>query len=89
MTAYTTLLRRADTLRRLETDHLREAWYAGYVRGLRRAHHGERFGSDAEHALWLSLADEPEAGRAALGSGYRAGLTLEPHDPPPTCRIAL
>ena len=46
-------------------------YWAGYQRGLRRAFHGERFGTDAEHQLWLSLSDD----RAELGRGYRDGLT--------------
>lgn len=81
MSAFASLLRRADTLRRVEPDPIRAEWWAGYMRGLRRAHHGERFGSEAEHALWLSAAESTDPQRAALGRGYRAGLTLEPHDP--------
>lgn len=81
MSAFATLLRRADTLRRVEPDPLRAEWYAGYIRGLRRAHHGERFGTLTEHELWLSAADSTDTLRAALGRGYRAGLTLESRDP--------
>jgi len=51
------------------------------MRGLRRAHHGERFGSEAEHDLWLSAAESADLQRAALGRGYIAGLTLEPRNP--------
>lgn len=74
-------MRRADTLRRVEPDPIRAEWFAGYMRGLRRAHHGERFGSATEHDLWLSAADSADPSRAALGRGYRAGLTLEMRDP--------
>jgi hypothetical protein len=74
-------MRRADTLRRVEPDPIRAEWWAGYMRGLRRAHHGERFGSEAEHDLWLSAAESMDPMRAALGRGYRAGLTLESRDP--------
>lgn len=81
MSAFSTLLRRADTLRRLEGDPLRSDWWVGYMRGLRRAHHGERFGSQAEHELWLSAAESDDPARAALGRGYRAGLTLTMRDP--------
>jgi hypothetical protein len=66
---------------RTATVSARIEWWAGYIRGLRRAHHGERFRSDAEQALWLSAADSPDALRAALGRGYRAGLTMTAHDP--------
>lgn len=81
MSYFSSLLRRADTLRRVEPDPIRAEWYAGYMRGLRRAHHGERFGSEAEHQLWLAAAESTYPMRAALGRGYRAGLTLESRDP--------
>lgn len=81
MSKFASLMRRADTLRRVEPDPIRAEWWAGYMRGLRRAHHGGAFGTAAEHDLWLSSADSPDESRAALGRGYRAGLTLEPRDP--------
>ena len=81
MSNFASLMRRADTLRRVESDPIRAEWWAGYMRGLRRAHHGEDFGSVAEHELWLSATESADPQRAALGRGYRAGLTLSPRDP--------
>lgn len=81
MTSFASLMRRADTLRRVESDPVVSAWWTGYMRGLRRAHHGEQFGTQAEHDLWLSAVDSPNQQRAALGRGYAAGLTLEPRNP--------
>lgn len=81
MSKFASLMRRADTLMRVESDPIRAEWFAGYKRGLRRAHHGERFGSEAEHQLWLSASESTDPMRAALGRGYRAGLTLEVRDP--------
>lgn len=81
MTAFASLMRRADTLRRVESDPVLSEWWVGYMRGLRRAHHGEQFGTQAEHDLWLSAVDSPNQQRAALGRGYAAGLTLEPRNP--------
>ena len=81
MTPFTTLMRRADTLRRFESDPVRGAWWTGYMRGLRRAHHGQSFGTGAEHMLFMSAANSDDATRAALGRGYRAGLRMEPADP--------
>jgi len=78
---FSSLMRRADTLRKTETDPAREGWWVGYMRGLRRAHHGDSFGSRAEHDLWLSAAESDDPSRAALGRGYRAGLTLTMRDP--------
>lgn len=85
MSDFASLMRRADTLRRLEPDGvdgiLRSEWWVGYTRGLRRAHHGERFGTQAEHELWLAASESSDQKRAALGRGYRAGLTLTMRDP--------
>lgn len=77
MSAFASLMRRADTMRRIDDDPMHSSWFAGYMRGLRRAHHGERFGTQAEHDLWLSAIDSPDEQRAALGRGYRAGMTLQ------------
>ena len=81
MSNFQSLMRRADTLRRLETDPIRAEWYVGYVRGLRRAHHGENFGTASEHEMWFDAAGSSDPMRAALGRGYRAGLTLTMRDP--------
>jgi len=51
------------------------------MRGLRRAHHGQNFGTDAEHDLYLNAINDTDQNRAALGRGYRAGLTLTAHEP--------
>lgn len=81
MSQFQSLLRRADTLRRAESNPIRAEWWAGYMRDLRRDHHGERLGTQAEHALWLAAADSDDPSRVDLGRGYRAGLTLESRDP--------
>lgn len=81
MSNFASLMRRADTLRRVESDPIRSEWWAGYMRGLRRAHHGERFGSEAEHEMWFAASESTDPARAALGRGYHAGLTLESRDP--------
>ena len=81
MADFASLMRRADALRRIETDPVKSDWWAGHMRGLRRAHHGERFGTEAEHQLWLSAAESPDPSRAALGNGYLAGLTLTAREP--------
>ena len=80
---FASLMRRADTMRRLDDSGylFHGEWWTGYIRGLRRAHHGERFGTEAENELWLSAIESPDLSRAALGRGYQAGLTLESHDP--------
>jgi len=77
MSNFQSLMRRADTLRRNDPD----PWWTGYIRGLRRAHHGELFGAEVEHSLYLAAADSDDPQRAALGRGYRAGLTMTAKEP--------
>lgn len=43
---------------------------AGYQRGLRRHHHGENFGTAAEHERWLAM----DGHRQEQGDGYRDGF---------------
>jgi len=47
-------------------------YFTGYKRGLRRAFHGEKFGTQEEHEKWLSLVDDDS--RRRMGLGYRHGL---------------
>ena len=51
-------------------------YWHGYLRGLRRAHFGERFGTQAEHEFWMTLIDSPEPLGAARGRGYRDALAF-------------
>lgn len=73
-------MRRAQTMATLE----RPDYWAGYQRGLRRKYHGESFGTDQEHELWLSLGDDLDKTRAERGRGYRDAFspsTVRYHDP--------
>jgi hypothetical protein len=63
------LMNQASIFHRIGDD---TGYLAGYMRGLRRAYHGERFGTEDEHTRWLSLAGDPR--REAMGRGYRDGL---------------
>jgi hypothetical protein len=65
-------LSRARTCGLLEPE--REAYWRGFQRGLRRAHLGKQFGTDEEHALWLTLAKVSDRLRRECGEGYRDGL---------------
>jgi len=49
-------------------------YWMGYLRGLRRGHHGAAFGTTAEHERWLWLLGSPSASRHAVGRGYRDGV---------------
>lgn len=51
-------------------------YWEGYRRGLRRAHYGERFGTEYEHREWLAMADSIDESIAALGRGYRDGCAV-------------
>lgn len=81
MSNFSSLMRRADTLRRVESDPIKQDWWTGYMRGLRRAHHGEKFGTQAEHEMWIAAAESADESRAALGRGYLSGLKMEARDP--------
>jgi hypothetical protein len=61
---------RVQSYRGGEADY----WH-GYQRGLRRGYMGQLFGTDAEHKLWLRLADDgPDRASRDRGRGYRDGL---------------
>ena len=66
---------KAETFRKLGD---RPEYWAGYIRGLRRAYHGENFGTSEEHELWLSLSGDDDESRRDRGQGYRAGLEVTP-----------
>lgn len=74
MSQFAALMRRVAALRRAESDPVRAEWFVGYVRGLRRAHYGENFGSPGEHEMWMAATESDDPRRAALGCGYHAGL---------------
>ena len=67
---FKSLMMRAQAL--YQSD--RPDYYAGYQRGLRRAYHGDNFGTEQEHELWLLLVDSPYADRHERGLGYVDGL---------------
>ena len=54
----------------------RPDYWAGYWRGLRRRYHGENFGTDSEHELWMSLSDDDDETRKEEGRGYRDGYVI-------------
>jgi hypothetical protein len=68
--SYTQEILKAKTMGSLE----RNAYWRGYARGVRRAHFGERFGTDKEHRLYLAAVRSEDDERRELGTGYRDGL---------------
>lgn len=66
-------MRRAQAMAQLDESPLRQEYWTGYQRGLRRAYHGTKFGTQAEHKLWMSLIDDPDESREQRGLGYRDG----------------
>ncbi len=63
----------ADTFRRL-SQYPEDDFWAGYIRGLRRHYHGEKFGTENEHLLWLASVNSADEDRQMRGRGYHAGL---------------
>ena len=64
----------ADALARIDARHA--DYWQGYGVGVRRAHLGDAFSDETEHARWLSLADSGDRRDAARGRGYRDGLAV-------------
>ena len=69
---FQTQMSRAQTFQGLEPD--RAEYWIGYARGLRRAYHGENFGTGEEHDLWLAAVESDDVLRKQRGHGYRDGL---------------
>lgn len=69
-------MRRAEAMRR-DAEHERAEYWAGYIRGLRRAYHGEKFGTPEEHARWLSCINDGDEQHKQRGQGYHDGLAFE------------
>jgi hypothetical protein len=67
-------MRRAEAMRKTCDDPHMALYWAGYIRGLRRAYHGKKFGTPEEHALWLAAATSEDKSRKQRGRGYRDGL---------------
>jgi len=50
-------------------------YWHGYQRGLRRGYMGQLFSTDADHQLWMRLADDgSDKASRDRGRGYRDGL---------------
>lgn len=58
----------AQAIAQTTDDPGEQEYWAGYQRGVRRRHHGEAFGTEAEHLQWNALDD-------SRGQGYRDGHT--------------
>lgn len=76
---FKSLMLRAEALFRSD----RPDYYSGYQRGLRRAYHGDRFGTEDEHELWLSLVERRDHTNQERGDGYLAGLAAMDDDDKP------
>ena len=63
---------RAKTFQGLEPD--RAEYWIGYARGLRRAFHGENFGTAEEHFKWMQAVESDDVLRKQRGQGYADGL---------------
>lgn len=67
-------MRRAETMRTTSDDPMRAEYWVGYLRGLRRGHHGESFGTESEHRQWLRMANSADEMRKQRAQGYADGL---------------
>ena len=71
---FETEMRRADIMRTAEPN--KSEYWSGYQRGLRRALHGENFGTDIEHNQWLDAINADDDSHQQRGLGYRDGLNV-------------
>lgn len=67
-------MRRAEIMRGRADPMMSEYW-VGYIRGLRRAYHGE-FVTDEEHEKWLSAANSRDESSKRRGLGYKDALAF-------------
>jgi len=58
----------------LSADPDRTDYLTGYMRGLKRAYSGGKFGVDKMHNLWMNLIFDTNERQRARGLGYRDGL---------------
>ena len=71
------ILSRAKARLAAAIDSNQTAWLTGYIRGVKRACQGERFGTYAEHTTWLTYEHSGVQWNVYAGKGYRAGLDLD------------
>lgn len=71
---YRNNLSAADELHRLSKANDWHFWQ-GYKRGLSRCHYGEIFGTDEEHAHWMTLLTSKDGDKPRyIGLGYQCGF---------------
>ena len=68
-------MRRVEAMRKVQDCEHADYW-VGYLRGLRRNYHGEDFGNEGEHEIFLEKMHSPYPRQQQLGKGYRDGLTF-------------
>jgi hypothetical protein len=66
------LMLKAEAMCEIDTE--KADYWRGYMRGLRRAHHGEKFGTGVEHEKWSRLVTDTDESRQQMGRGYLDGL---------------
>jgi hypothetical protein len=59
----------------IHADPRHAGYWRGYLRGLQRAHYGDREVGNAEHGAWLRLAEDADPEKALRGRGYCNGVT--------------
>lgn len=64
----------AETLGCIAQNSGQYNFWVGYMRGLRRFHYGEKFGTEEDHSHLIAAYDSSYQAEKMLGIGYRAGL---------------
>lgn len=64
----------AEAFQKMSDVPAENAFWGGYLRGIRRNYHGENFGTDETHYRHMGLCDAPDAEHQLRGVGYKAGF---------------
>ena len=57
-----------------KADRERESYWRGYQRGIRRAYHGEKFGTPEEHEKFIDAVNSTDEKQKEAGRGYSDAL---------------
>lgn len=64
----------AKTMMSISGEPRNQDYWTGYLRGLRRCYHGEKFGTFEEHCLWMDNGNKAQdEQRSCRSKGYQAG----------------
>lgn len=80
----------AETMRRAASDLSGSRYWQGYITGLRKSHHGEKFGTEEDHERMIKSRIGGDVASRWIGIGYRDGLHgVNPDNKPEIVRALM